>query len=67
MKKLARIFLLVVAFALSAFAYDPYACSLQNLINLGSCNSNLVPNDEYACWALPNVRVNGEPVCVEYY
>ncbi len=26
MKKLARIFLLVVAFALSAFAYDPYTC-----------------------------------------
>lgn len=53
MKKLARIFLLVVAFVLSAFAYDPYACSLQNLINPGSCNPNLVPNDEYACWALP--------------
>lgn len=53
MKKLARIFLLVVAFALSAFAYDPYTCSLQNLINPSSCNPNLVLNDEYACWALP--------------
>ncbi len=26
MKKLARIFLLVVTFVLSAFAYDPYTC-----------------------------------------
>lgn len=51
MKKSVKILLSV-----ATFAYDPYTCSLQNLINPGSCNPNLV-----------NVRVNGEPVCVEYY
>ncbi|EPB9127465.1 hypothetical protein ACRTY1_001729 [Campylobacter coli] len=44
MKKSVKILLSV-----ATFAYDPYACSLQNLINPGSCNPNLVPNDEYAC------------------
>ncbi|AHK77701.1 hypothetical protein I8935_00545 [Campylobacter coli] len=62
MKKSVKILLSV-----ATFAYDPYACSLQNLINPDSCNPNLVPNGEYACQALLNVRVNGEPVCVEYY
>ena len=44
MKKSVKILLSV-----ATFAYDPYTCSLQNLINPGSCNPNLVPNDEYAC------------------
>ncbi|WP_171823010.1 hypothetical protein [Campylobacter coli] len=38
-----------ILLSVATFAYDPYTCSLQNLINPGSCNPNLVPNDEYAC------------------
>ncbi|HIH2247149.1 TPA: hypothetical protein ACYKMU_000750 [Campylobacter coli] len=37
MKKSVKILLSV-----ATFAYDPYTCSLQNLINPGSCNPNLV-------------------------
>lgn len=33
MRKLAKTFLLVAAFAVSAFAYNPHICSLQNLGN----------------------------------
>ncbi|EAH4639204.1 hypothetical protein [Campylobacter jejuni] len=68
MKKLVKIFLLLSVFAVSAFAYnsyDPYTCSLQNLIRPGSCKPNKVWNEEYNCNALPNIRVNGEPVCVD--
>lgn len=70
MKKSVKIFLLLSVFAVSAFAYDsydPYTCSLQNLFKPNSCRPDLVPNDKYRCYALPNVRVGGEPVCVEYY
>ncbi len=65
MRKLAKTFLLVAAFAVSAFAYNSYTCSLQNLVKPGSCKPSKVWNPEYRCWALPNIRVHGEPVCVD--
>lgn len=68
MKKYLTNFILIGFFASNLFAYnDPYICSLQNLFNQDSCKSDLVPQDDYNCFALPNIRVNGEPVCVVYY
>ncbi|ASM37614.1 hypothetical protein CSPB12327_04400 [Campylobacter sp. RM12327] len=29
-----------------------------------TCKSNFVWNEEKGCYTYPNIRVNGEPVCV---
>ncbi|KAA6226120.1 hypothetical protein FMM58_02710 [Campylobacter sp. LR291e] len=46
-------------------SYGAIACSLQNLIKKDSCRPETVWNEQYGCRALPYIRVNGKPVCVD--
>lgn len=64
MKKLC--FVVALLLSSSAFAFNAYLCSLQNLLNPNSCRPDTVYNEQYGCNAMPYIRVDGKPpVCVD--